>query len=496
MDKKTAKENELKVIDPKKLDSSAAPKEFEDLIDSLGSFGHWQRVIFVLISAADVFGAFAMMLPVFTGATPNWSCRQFRHGNIYMNGSEVNNDTSEICEYKTTTDTNFHCSEFAFDGDFTSVVTEWNLVCGVSYVKNLINVIQMVGLTLGALCFGQMSDLAGRKKPYFLAYSFLIFSGFGSAFATSWKVYAFCRFLVGLGFGALMVVNCVFPLEFVGRRWRTVCGTVGFWAIGQLVLALMANYIKHWRYLTMASSISVKVMCFFSFIPESPRWLIQQGRYEEAGEILENIARKNNRPRPDFSQIVQVAKDERAQEATTRRFSTFLIYYELAYNMSALSGNRYVNMVYAGLVDLVAMLSVIPLNNTIGRRCSIVLFVTLALVGNVVLLGIYTAHKENEEGAPAAILLFTLLGKSAALAGTYVMQIYCAELYPTVIRNLGVGAGSVAARIGGIVAPSLVFLGTYNVTVPYIVSSSLCVVMLPLVWQLQETKDRALQDAL
>ena len=46
------------------------------------------------------------------------------------------------------------------------------------------------------------------------------------------------------------------------------------------------------------------------------------------------------------------------------RFSCFLIYYELSYNLRQLSGDRYVNIVLAGLVDLLAMLSVIPLNNT------------------------------------------------------------------------------------------------------------------------------------
>lgn len=40
---------------------------FDDIIDDLGAFGHWQRVIFVLISIFDVYAAFAVLLPVFTG---------------------------------------------------------------------------------------------------------------------------------------------------------------------------------------------------------------------------------------------------------------------------------------------------------------------------------------------------------------------------------------------------------------------------------------------
>jgi MFS family permease len=142
--------------------------------------------------------------------------------------------------------------------------------------------IQMIGLSVGALTFAQISDLFGRKKPYFVGFSILILSGFGSAFAPCWEIYALCRFFVGLGFGAQKVVNCVFLLEFVGRRWRTVCGTVGFWAVGQLILALLvkylpfdnncyiaactqANYIREWRHLVMATSIS-GVLYYFTWL--------------------------------------------------------------------------------------------------------------------------------------------------------------------------------------------------------------------------------------
>ena len=120
---------------------------------------------------------------------------------------------------------------------------QWDLVCSRSYASDLITSVQMIGLTLGALTFGQLSDLVGRKISYFIGFSFLIFSGFGSAFSTFWQLYAFCRFLVGIGYGAIMVVDCVYTMEFIGRRWRTLVGTIGLWGIGQCILALMVSYI-------------------------------------------------------------------------------------------------------------------------------------------------------------------------------------------------------------------------------------------------------------
>ena len=43
--------------------------------------------------------------------------------------------------------------------------------------------------------------------------------------------------MVGVGFGANMVIACVYPLEFVGRQWRVLSGTIGFWSLGSMALA-------------------------------------------------------------------------------------------------------------------------------------------------------------------------------------------------------------------------------------------------------------------
>ena len=42
---------------------------FDDIIDNAGGFGSWQMIIFFMISSFDVFAAFSVMLPVFTGKT-------------------------------------------------------------------------------------------------------------------------------------------------------------------------------------------------------------------------------------------------------------------------------------------------------------------------------------------------------------------------------------------------------------------------------------------
>ncbi len=113
----------------------------------------------------------------------------------------------------------------------------------MSFVSDMITSIQMAGLLIGAAMISQVSDLIGRKKCFYLVFLIMIFSSFVSAFSPSWHMYAACRAAMGFGFGGYMVVACVFPMEFLGKRWRVFVGTIGFWAIGTMILAVMVrNY--------------------------------------------------------------------------------------------------------------------------------------------------------------------------------------------------------------------------------------------------------------
>ena len=70
--------------------------------------------------------------------------------------------------------------------------------------------------------------------------------------------------LVLLLFAGIMVVNFVLPMEFVGPKWRTFCGCIGFWACGLMSLALLGYLIPNWRHLTLA--------CFAGGIPLLFTW--------------------------------------------------------------------------------------------------------------------------------------------------------------------------------------------------------------------------------
>lgn len=176
------------------------------------------------------------------------------------------------------------------------------------------------------------------------------------------------------------------------------------------------------------------------------------------------------------------------------RFTSFLVYYHLTFNMRSLSGNRYVNVVLGGLLDLFGMLVVIPANNIIGRRISLIGFMLTALVGNIAVLSVFLTGKQVD--LADLVLAASLIGRTGAVGATYVCQILTAEVYPTVVRNLGVSAGSVAGRIGLALAPQMVLLGMYHLSTPFVISTVLSFILIPLVYFLPETKGIALTDSL
>lgn len=70
-----------------------------------------------------------------------------------------------------------------------------------------------------------------------------------------------------------------------------------------------------------------------------------------------------------------------------------------------------------------------------------------------------------------------MLGKFGITAAFSMLYVYNVELYPTVVRNMAVGATSTASRLGSIIAPYFVYLGAYNRFLPYILMGSLTVLI-------------------
>ncbi|NWX20138.1 S22AD protein, partial [Aegotheles bennettii] len=95
---------------------------------------------------------------------------------------------------------------------------------------------------------------------------------------------------------------------------------------------------------------------------------------------------------------------------------------------------------------------------------------------------------------PVATTVLAIISKFTATGSFATSYVYAAELFPTVIRQTGVGLCSMSARVSGIMAPLIFLLGQYHRAIPMAIFGSVPVVGGLLCFLLPETRGIELAD--
>lgn len=150
-----------------------------------------------------------------------------------------------------------------------------------------------LGAFVGALGLGRLADRLGRRTAFLLTLGlYSVFTLLG-AFSTEVWMLVVCRFIAGIGIGAELPLADAYladllPAKHRGRAtaWAYTIGFCGVPAAGFLARWL-ADYTDGWRWLFVIGGLgAVVVLALRTGLPESPRWLVSQGRYEEADAVV------------------------------------------------------------------------------------------------------------------------------------------------------------------------------------------------------------------
>ncbi|XP_043232281.1 organic cation transporter protein-like [Amphibalanus amphitrite] len=396
-----------------------------------------------------------------------------------------------------------------------SAVSEFDLVCDrAGYVAHAQSS-YMVGILLGAVLGGMLADWFGRRRVLLYGTALFLIFGIAAAFSTDIFTFMVLRFFVALNMMALFTTGFVYALESVGGPWRAILG-ISYeytFAIGFMSLAGIAYVLKPWMQLQLC--VVLPAVVFFSFyfvIPESPRWLLTQGREEEARDIIEKICRKNGRPYKSTMKVVDEGATEDEDEKVTildlfrtpnlcirtlnfyyNWFVNSFVYYGLSLNSGNLGGDLFVNIFIGGAVEIPAYaLSTLALLKT-GRRLPLCISM---VIGGVACLCTMIFEKDVYT-LDWPIVTCAMIGKFCISASFAIVYVYSAEVFPTVLRTTGVGSSSMCARIGSIVAP---YVGTYGAQayryLPVILFGITSILAGLLALLLPETKGKALPDTI
>ncbi|XP_012543888.2 organic cation transporter protein [Bombyx mori] len=415
----------------------------------IGKFGKYQFWICVLIFANKFGVAFHQMAIVFLAPPAVYYCP----GNATCCDSPAYNTSL-----------------------FTrTIVTEWNLICEKSFLKDITQTLFQFGVLFGSLVFGIISDRYGRKSTLITSVVLEVITGIMSSFMPDFWSFTIIRMILGISVGGIMVVGFVIVMEYVGNDIRYVISALYHvpFTLGHMLLALFGYYIRDYMYYQLAISVvNVFLLIYICVLPESPRWLLAVNKTFEAITLIERIAKTNNMDiedistkielfqlehKPKKSSVLELFRSPNLRKNILIMSFNWLVssycFYGVTFYISHLTGDIFINVAAMGCVCLCGCLIAIPILKFMNRK-------TIVILGNVICSISILIIAFVPEGIVS--IVFGCIGVMFSFMLLVIVYLYCSEMFPTVVRNAAIGISSMSARMGSMIAPFVAALRPYG----------------------------------
>jgi len=377
----------------------------------------------------------------------------------------------------------------------------------------------LAGAIAGALVFGRLTDLLGRKRLFLVTLSLYLSATLATAFAWNFASFAAFRLLTGAGIGGEYAAINTAIEELLPARVRGIADLAinsTYWlgtALGALVTLPLLNaaLLPHrigWRLVfALGASIGLVILFVRKHVPESPRWLLLHGRVPEAEGVVTEIeaavghGRDEPLPAPGppskleakgsvtFSAIAKVLLQRHLRRtllgltlmiaqafAYNGVFFTYALVLSRFYGVPGAHVGYYLLPFAAG--NLLGPLFLGHLFDSVGRRPMIAL--TYGLSGVLIAVaGFGLAHAWLTAASQTILWCAVFFVASAAASSAYLTV---SELFPVELRGMAIALFyAVGTAAGGLLAPALfgALLDTgrrENVFVGYLVGAVLMVV--------------------
>lgn len=336
------------------------------------------------------------------------------------------------------------------------------------------------GTVIGAIFGGFPTNKLGRKKTLLIIGVLFSISAAGSALSNDPFVFAFFRFLGGLGIGASTIAAPAYISEIAPAKVRgRLVGLYQFNIVFGILCAFLSNYLlsdigpNAWRWMLGIQVFPSVIYTLMAFsIPESPRWLYSMQRIEEAKLIFDKIGSKE-----DVQSILEdLGKNSNNTPLDENifmkkyRFQLILVFLIAAFNQfSGINAFLYyaprifeeaglgaktalLSSIGIGFINLIFTLIGVYLIDKLGRRK----LMYIGSIGYIFSLSmVATSFYLNWTGLAVPGFLFLFIASHAIGQGA-VIWVFISEIFPNHLRASGQSFGSSVHWVLAAIIPSMV----------------------------------------
>ncbi|MCL4376166.1 MFS transporter [Candidatus Parvarchaeota archaeon] len=387
--------------------------------------------------------------------------------------------------------------------------------------KGLMAASTTIGMLFGALSIGYITDVKGRKFMYL--WDMVIFIIFTAAITLSfnfWSLFIF-RLILGVAIGADYAIGATIISEITPKKSRgkfLASDGMAWWVgaafafiVGYLLLPLGVN---SWRVMFAIGIIpAIIVLILRRKVPESARWLANNGQVEKAKQSEKTITGNSDNLKATHNKVSFFTLFEKKYIKNTIYFGLAWFFYDVAFYgiglftptiLILLGLSHSLSILGSAIFSSVAIVGSIMCILTVDRWGRKVV-TTLGFAGmfvSLLVLAIIAMHTPKDAfavGTTGAVIatMYILFELTQSWGMGSTDFVYGQELFPTTIRATGQGWGTSISRIGAILGlttfPTIVALYGLGAGLLFFAVAGLIGLLLT-IFLAPETKDKSLEE--
>jgi sugar porter (SP) family MFS transporter len=377
------------------------------------------------------------------------------------------------------------------------------------------------GTVIGAIFGSFPTNKFGRKKTLIVIGIFFFVSAIGTSLANNTLLFAFFRFIGGLGIGASTIAAPTYVSEIAPAKDRgKLVALYQFNIVFGILIAFTSNYFlqdigeNSWRWMLGIQAFPALIYTILVFgVPESPRWILEYLKDKpRAIAILQQI-----NPNANVEEEINAIETEKSKETAGETIfmkkyrkplllaffiaffnqlsgiNAFLYYAPRIFELAGLEKSAsFLSSIGIGVINLAFTLIGITLIDKYGRKT----LMYIGSIGYIISLGLVsTAFVLEWKGMFVPVFFFLFIATHAIGQGA-VIWVFISEIFPNKLRAAGQSFGSSVHWVLAALIPSFIpyLFKTIGTATVFIIFCLMMVVQLIWVFfKMPETKGQTLE---